>query len=240
MISVIMPAFNEVERVAETVTAVRRLMEHRDAELIVVDDGSTDDTAEAAGAAGADIVVRQRNSGKGAALTAGARAARGDVLLLLDADLGATALDAIKLLEPVLAGDADMTIARFPIVPGRGGGMGLVVRLARRGIRALTGRTMAAPLSGQRALRRSVLDAGGGFASGWGVEVALTVRALWAGFRVMEIETLMDHRVTGRTVPGTLHRAAQFRGALDVLIRLALWRVRNRRSLPKIDARRGR
>lgn len=219
MISVLIPAHDEAERIAATVCAARPLAE----EIIVVDDGSEDDTAARAEVAGADVVLRQRHQGKGAALQAAFALSRGDVLLLLDADLGDSAAEAKKLLEPVLSGTADMAIATFPVGSGKGGGFGLVVRLARWGIRRLTGRTMEAPLSGQRALRSEVALNAGGFARGWGVEVALTVFALRAGFRVLEIPTNMTHRVTGRSLAAIRHRAAQFFSVARTLLRL--WRA---------------
>ena len=227
MISILIPAFNEAERIGNTIAALRGIDVGHDSEIIVIDDGSADGTAAIAETAGADIVLRQSNTGKGAALSAGLRLVHGDVLLLIDADLGDSAREAVKLLEPVLAGTADMTIATFPDVPGKGGGLGFVVRLARWGIRRLTGRELRAPLSGQRALRASVLDATGGVAAGWGVEIALTVRALWAGLRVEEVATEMDHRVTGRSIRGFVHRGRQFWAALLVLIQL--WRESLRR-----------
>jgi glycosyltransferase involved in cell wall biosynthesis len=180
-ISALIPAFNEAERIAETVAATRRLPGIT--EVIVVDDGSTDGTGDRADAAGADVVLCVPHGGKGAALQAGYVVAQGAILLLMDADLGASAKEAEVLLAPVVACEADMTIATFPVLPHRGG-VGLVVRLARWGIYRLTGRVMQAPLSGQRALRRDMVEATGGFAAGWGVEIALTVAALRAGYRV--------------------------------------------------------
>ena len=220
MISVLIPAYNEAERIGATLAAVRQLPNV--AQIIVIDDGSQDDTARVAESAGADIVLRQPNAGKGAALQAGLEMASGDILLLLDADLGDTAGEANQLIAPLLEGRSDMTIATFPVRAGKGGGIGLVVRLSRWGIRKLTGRTMTAPLSGQRAVRRDVILDCGGFASGWGVEVALTVGALRQGYRVLEVPTQMTHRVTGRSLSGILHRGAQFIAAARVLLRL--WR----------------
>ena len=227
MISVIIPAYNEAERIAATLQAIRALPEI--SEIVVVDDGSTDDTAGCAEAAGADVVLRQANGGKGAALQAGFDMTSGDILLLLDADLGETAVEAGKLIAPLLANEAAMSIATFPVIPGKGGGVGLVVQLSRWGIRKLTGRTMQAPLSGQRAVQREVITNGGGFASGWGVEVALTVRALQQGYRLVEVPTEMTHRVTGRTWGAILHRAKQFTAAARVLWRLRL------HPAPRID-----
>lgn len=228
MISVLIPAYNEADRIAETLAAVRSFAEEkRIKEIIVVDDGSSDGTGERAQEAGADVVFRQHNSGKGAALNRALALAQGDVLLLLDADLGTTATEAAKLLGPVVSGVADMSIATFPRIAGKGGGVGLVVRLARWGILRLTGQTMQAPLSGQRAVRRQVLEDSGGFAEGWGVEVALTVNALRNGYRVLEIPTQMSHRVTGRSPGAILHRAEQFVAALRVLLRLGVLRPRS-------------
>lgn len=224
MTSALIPAYNEVDRIAATIAAVGALPSlAQSGEIIVVDDGSTDDTAARAEVAGADVVLRQWHQGKGAALQAGLAISRGDILLLLDADLGSSASEAEKLLLPVISGAVDMTIATFPVVPGSAGGFGLVVRLARWGIRRLTGRTMAAPLSGQRAVKREVLIEVGRFAHGWGAEVGLTVAALRAGFRVLEVPTNMTHRVTGRKPADIRHRAAQFTAVAQTLLRM--WRV---------------
>lgn len=222
MISVVIPAHNEEARIGATVRALRGLPSID--EILVVDDGSADRTADCAEAAGGRVLRLPANRGKGTALNEGVRAARGDLLLLLDADLGETAAQAECLLAPVLAGEADMTIATFPVIPGRGGGFGLAVRLARWGIRRVTGREMAAPLSGQRAMRRAVWERVGGFAPGFGAETALTIDALCAGFRVVEVPTTMTHRVTGRDWRAVRHRARQFLAVARVL-----WARRGRR-----------
>jgi len=131
-ISVLIPAFNEADRIEATVCALRTgAADQPLTEILVVDDGSTDGTALRAEAGGADAVIRQPHQGKGAALTLAFESSTGDILLLLDADLGESAAQAAALLAPLLAGEADMAIATFPVVPGRGGGMGFVVKLAR-------------------------------------------------------------------------------------------------------------
>jgi len=225
-VTALIPAFDEADRIEATICALRSIQPPLD-EILVVDDGSTDCTALRAEAAGADSVIKQPNRGKGAALNRAFEGSSVEILLLVDADLGESACQISGLLAPLLSGDADMSIATFPVIPGRGGGMGFVVNLARRGIRRLTGRTLAAPLSGQRAVRREVLQRLGGFAEGWGVEIDLSVRALWAGYRVAEIPLQMTHRVTGRTKADVSHRLAQFLDAARVLRRLR----RNRRQI---------
>ena len=223
-VCVLIPAYNEAERIGLTIAALRARPEI--GQIVVVDDGSSDDTAAVARSAGAGPVLSAQNGGKGAALTAAFKAARdwGDIFLLLDADLGASAGEAVKLLPPISAGDADMTIGLLPpdlafAATGQSGGRGFVVRLARHGIARRTQKTFQQPLSGQRAVRRSVLDAlGGTFAPGFGVEVDLTVRALQAGFRVVEVETEFRHHVTGGDWPSLRHRARQFRDVARIVL----------------------
>jgi glucosyl-3-phosphoglycerate synthase len=219
----LIPAYNEADRIALTVAALRMRSEITD--IVVMDDGSTDGTADLARAAGATLVLTGRNGGKGAALGAAYAAARerADIFLLLDADLGSSAGEAIKLLPPILTNRADMTIGMLPPDPafaasGQSGGHGFVVRLARWGIARRTQQSMAQPLSGQRAVRRAVLDAlSGKFAPGFGVEVDLTVRTLARGFRVVEVETEFRHKVTGGDWGSLKHRARQFRDVAHVV-----------------------
>jgi glycosyltransferase involved in cell wall biosynthesis len=238
--AVVIPAKDEAARVAGTVAAARTLP---GVDLVVVvDDGSTDATAEAARAAGAVVVSHRRNRGKAAAMETGADAVAvreqdpadpgrpRHALLFVDADLGASAVNTAPLLEPVLSGRADMTIAVLPPQERPGGGRGFVVRLASDGILRLTGWTPTQPLSGMRALSREAFEAARPLARGWGVETGLTVDLLTAGYRVEEVPCELHHRVTGADWRGQLHRARQYR---DVARALAVrrWRARSGRGL---------
>jgi hypothetical protein len=196
--------------------------------VVVVDDGSADDTAEIAEAAGAKVVRLVFNVGKGAALEAGAsRVSDADIILLLDGDLAETAGEAAVLLAPILDGEADMSVAAFPRPAGKAG-FGLVKGLARWGIARMGGGFRAdAPLSGQRAMTCECFEAVRPFASGYGVEVALTVRALRHGLRVVEVPTTMGHAATGRDLSGFVHRGRQF-----VHVAIALTRLAFERSAP--------
>ena len=193
--------------------------------VVVVDDGSADDTAEIAEAAGAKVVRLVFNVGKGAALEAGAsRVSDADIVLLLDGDLAETAGEAAALLAPVLDGEADMSVAAFPRPAGKAG-FGLVKGLARWGIARMGGGFRAdAPLSGQRAMTGACFEVVRPFASGYGVEVALTVRALRQGLRIVEVPTTMAHAATGRDVAGFVHRGRQFVHVSIALVRLAFER----------------
>jgi hypothetical protein len=207
----LVPAFDEEGTVGQTVRTLRALA-GIDA-VFVVADGCTDRTVEEALAAGARVLRSARRMGKGGAVEAAlALAPAADVYVLVDADVGDTASPVSALIEAVLRDEADLAVGLLP--PMDGGGFGLVKGFARLSIRLLTGRRTAEPLSGQRAVAARCLEACRPLAGGFGLETAMTIDALRAGFRVMEVPVAMRHRPTGRTVAGFLHRGRQ---GLDIL-----------------------
>lgn len=243
-VAAVIPAKDEAARIAATVAAVRDI-EGVDL-VVVVDDGSTDDTSGAARGAGAEVIRHARNRGKAAAMATGAayvsrheqheafqggeggpgpagRAGHRRPLLFVDGDLEASAANLGVLVPPVTSGEADMAIATLPPQKTAGGGHGFVVRLARNGIQDLTGFTPVQPLSGMRCISRRAFDAGSPLAQGWGVEVGLTVDVLLAGLTVVEVPCELHHRVTGSDWRGQVHRARQYR---DVALALARRRLR--------------
>jgi hypothetical protein len=200
----IVPAKDSAGSVGATVGALWRTAD----QVVVVDDGSSDDTAARAEDAGARVVRLAKNVGKGGAVAAGVAAApEADVYLLIDADVGDTAGAASVLLAPVLSGAADMTVGVLPAA-GSKGGFGRVRELARRGIKRACGFEARAPLSGQRAVRGELLRSLA-LADRFGLEVGLTIDAVRAGARVVEVDVAMDHRHTGRRLAGFRHRARQ-------------------------------
>lgn len=218
-VAILIPARNEADRIGETIRALQGALP--DAPIIVLDDGSTDNTAELAARAGAQVIrvgdYLPRTGSKGDALWLGWQLIEAEVYLFLDADLGATARYASRLLTPVQLRYAEMTIAVLPPA-GRTGGFGLVVKLARLYLRMRTGRRFRAPLSGQRAVRRELLTQLRGFAPGYGLELGLTLDAARLGARILEVEVPFEHRAHGRTLKGFLHRARQLR---DVCLAMA-------------------
>ncbi|GAB6182135.1 glycosyltransferase family 2 protein [Desulfotomaculum defluvii] len=206
-VSVVIPAHNEKDKISDTVKGIRKIPEV--SEIIVIDDASTDETSKLAVQAGATVIRLMQNMGKGGALNQGVAKATGDIVALLDGDLGKSSSEARALILPILNNVADMTIAQFPRAQ-RKGGFGLVKNLAQSGIRYFTGLESSAPLSGQRVMTRRVLETVIPFASGYGVEVALTIKVARAGFRVLEVPTQMSHSETGRDLKGFMHRGKQF------------------------------
>ena len=116
-----------------------------------------------------------------------------------------------------------MTIATLPAQITAGGGRGLVVGLARRGIEHLTRFRAVQPLSGMRCLSPAAFAAASPLARGWGVETALTVDVLRAGLPVLEVPCELQHRVSGSDWRGHLHRAGQYRDVWLALVRRG-WR----------------
>ena len=151
-ISVVLPAKNEAEGLRKTLP---RLLQHQPgAEIVVVDDGSTDDTAAVAAEYGARVVTAPYSMGNGAAIKRGARAASGDVIVFMDADGQHDPAHIAMLLERLHAG-FDMVVgardASGQASRGRGVANGLYNRLASW----MTGHRIADLTSGFRAVRAS-------------------------------------------------------------------------------------
>src|SRR6266508_4451946 len=109
-ISVVMPAFNECDVIGDIIKQIRVVVEEIDEsyEIIVIDDGSADDTAQIARSAGATVIQHPYNIGNGAAIKTGIRAARGSILITLDGDGQHDPNDIPKLLENL--GPYDMVV----------------------------------------------------------------------------------------------------------------------------------
>jgi glycosyltransferase involved in cell wall biosynthesis len=214
-VSALVPARNEADRIAVTVSALAALPGV--GPVVVVDDASEDGTGAAALAAGAIVIRIRRRAGKGRAMEGALRrASPADIWLFADADLGESAGGLRPVVDTVMSGRADLAIALPPAQEG--GGFGLVRRAAGRAIRAACGFEATAPLSGQRAITAAALAACRPLASGFGVETAMTIDAVRAGFGVVEVPAEVRHRATGRDVRGFAHRGRQ---GLDIALATA-------------------
>jgi glycosyltransferase involved in cell wall biosynthesis len=212
-LAVVVSAWNEADRIGDTLAALRDAFPG--ARLVVADDHSDDGTADVARAAGAEVISAPRRLGKGGANTlAVARlledGAAPPLLVLCDGDLGSSARQLTKLVAALDDGRGDLAVAAF--ARRVGGGFGVALKFARFAIKRLSGLEPRAPISGQRAMRPDVVRAVTPFAHGFGMEIGMTVDAARAGFRLTEVDLDLEHRATGRTAAGFVHR---FRQLLD-------------------------
>lgn len=152
-VTVLIPAFNEAAAIGNVVTGLRQSATWQ--EIVVVDDGSTDGTAEAARQAGARVIRHPYNKGNGAAVKSGIREAAGAFILVMDGDGQHTAKDALRLV--MFLDEYDLVVgaraANGQASMARGIGNHILNSLASY----LTGRTIPDLTSGLRAARASCL-----------------------------------------------------------------------------------
>jgi len=167
---ILIPALDEAHTVASVVRCARGA---GIGPVVVVDDGSTDATAQVAQRAGAEVVRLPQNLGKGGALAAGAERRSEEVIVLLDADLTGLRPEHVRALAaPVVAGEAVMSRGVF--TEGRWS-----TTAAQR---------IAPQLNGQRAvLREHLLEVPGLASSRYGVEVAITEHANAAHWSTVDV-----------------------------------------------------
>jgi glycosyltransferase involved in cell wall biosynthesis len=210
-IAVVVSAYNEADRLGDTLAALKDAFPG--ARILVADDRSTDATPQIADQAGAELVRAEEHLGKGGANTLAVRRLLDDgsapTVVLCDGDLGESARELPRLVKAIDGGDGDLAVATF--ARRVGGGFGFAVGFSRWAIRRRTNGALnpTAPISGQRALSPELIAAVLPFAPGFGMETAMTIDAHRAGFRLVEVELPLEHRATGRTLKGFLHRFRQ-------------------------------
>jgi len=208
-LSIVIPAYNEAVRLGNTLLAVVAYMRESwpDAEVIVVDDGSADDTAGIArsifsdsGSLRTSVISYKSNLGKGRAVRLGLLAARGDVALFSDADLSTPITEAPKLVEPILSGQYDVTFGSRALdrkligvhQPWRREQGGRVFNLA---VRLATGLPFWDTQCGFKAFRMSVCRplVEAATVDRFGFDVELLYLAYRAGLRLKEVPVRWDH-----------------------------------------------
>jgi glycosyltransferase involved in cell wall biosynthesis len=138
-VSIVLPAKNEAATIGDVVAGLRQ--RYPEAEVLVIDDGSRDATAQAARDAGARVVSQPYSKGNGAAIKRGAQAARADILIFMDGDGQHDPADVARLLERMAAG--------FDLVVGARSGLGSQASIARWGANGFYNR-LASWMVGQR------------------------------------------------------------------------------------------
>jgi glycosyltransferase involved in cell wall biosynthesis len=187
-VSVIIPAFNEEKTVAHVVKVVKSLNYIK--EVIVVDDGSSDQTARAALDAGAIVINHLKNRGKGAAIKTGFKSSKGDIVVFLDADLqNLTKVQVDNIIKPIMSGEADITKTKFKREAGR------VTELTAKPLLNFFFPEIKfdQPLSGQFAAKRSFLNKIK-LEDDYGVDVGIVLDADVMGMKVKEVDIgKIDH-----------------------------------------------
>jgi len=208
-LSIVVPAYNEATRLRNSLPEILDYLnrETSDSELIVVDDGSTDNTANVAreilansGRVRASVVSYQSNLGKGRAVRLGLQASRGDVALFTDADLSTPISETPKLVEPITSGDCDLAFGSRALdrkligvhQPWRREQGGRVFNLA---VRLATGLPFWDTQCGFKAFRMAVCRPliEGATIDRFGFDVELIYLAYRAGLRLREVPVRWDH-----------------------------------------------
>lgn len=213
----VIPVYNEEDLIKDTILALRKI-ESID-EIIVVNDGSTDNTSSICKSLGVTVIDIERNKGKGHAIKKAVKSTLFDYLVLVDGDLGKTSVEISKLIDPILNGEGDVSIARFPKADVKGG-FGLVKGFAKKTVYYFTGKEIETTLSGQRVYKKEVLDKIDYIPNRYGIELAMTVQTINNGFSIIEVPVTMKHRFTERNIKGFIHRGKQFKDILKTAIAL--------------------
>jgi len=191
-LSVIVPVFNERRTVGEVIRRMRRVELPLEIEIVVVDDGSTDGTDKVLAAIEDSTVLMVRheaNSGKGAAIRTGLARARGEIILIQDADLEYDPRDWPRLIDPILRGDVRVVYGnRFA---GEGVNQSLRHWAASRFLAVVTDvlydTTLSDMLTGYKVFDRRVLDGVTLTADDFGFEGEFTANVLRKGHRIYEV-----------------------------------------------------
>ncbi len=190
-VSVIIPAFNEDKTVGNVIKAVKSL-NYID-EIIVVDDGSYDNTAQVAEKAGAKVIQHLKNRGKGSAIKTGFNNSKGDIVVFLDADIeNLTSKQVDSIIKPIINGEVDLTKTKFKREGGR------VTELTAKPLLNFFFPEIRfdQPLSGQFAAKRSFLN-NIKLEDDYGVDVGIVLDADVRGMKIKEVDIgKVDHMLS--------------------------------------------
>ena len=181
-VSVIIPAYNEEETVAKVIEVVKKVSFVD--EIIVVNDGSSDNTEKEATEAGAIVINHETNKGKGEALYTGYKEAECDIIAFIDADIfNLTSAKVEAMIKPILDGKTDITKTKFSRASGR------VTELTAKPLLNFFFPEISfeQPLSGQFAARKEVLKKIN-FEKDYGVDVGIVIDADVLGISITEVD----------------------------------------------------
>lgn len=215
----VVPVYNESDLIVNTIENLKKI-KYID-EIVVVNDGSTDNTLDVINRLNVKVIDLKRNYGKGYAMAMAIKTLEYDYIAFIDGDLGDTSIELEKLILPIINGEADVSIARFPNIntmTKSKGGFGIVRSFAKKGVYFFTKEETNNSLSGQRVYKKQVIDKIEYIPNNYGIEVAMTIQTINNGFSILEVPVTMKHRYSERNLKGFLHRGGQFVDILKTFI----------------------
>lgn len=211
----VVPVYDEADLITDTIENLKKI----DCiyEIVVVNDGSNDNTLDVVKTLGVKVIDLGKNYGKGYAMKKAIYSLEYDYIAFVDGDLGETSKEVRNIILPVVNGEADVAIAKFPernTITNSKGGFGIVKRFSKKGVYFFTKKDIDTSLSGQRVYKKEVIDKIDYIPNNYGIEVAMTIQTIKNGFTIVEVPVTMKHRYSERNFKGIIHRGKQF---IDIL-----------------------
>ena len=202
LLSIVIPAYNEEQTIASVLEEIQKLELDLDTEIVVVDDGSTDRTVEVARKFSKTKIIRhKRNQGKGAAIRTGIQHAKGEIIVLQDADLEYFPKDIPDLVKPIIEKKADVVFGSRFI--GKMDGMSVSHLLGNKVLTYLTRILFRVPLTdietGYKVFSREVVDCLDLVSGGFEIEPEIVTKTLQGNYRLIEIPIHYRYRKKGES-----------------------------------------